>query len=151
MATLPALAAALADLRAAADELDQLDDQLTAMIPEVETALRDLRLGVRISVAMPTSDECERYLAFDRHGQGWRLLIEDGPPDGDPEAWTTTALASAPRDIRARVFEHHLDNLLMSAAKQIKDKVEARRRTVTGTKDVVATLKQAASARRPKP
>jgi hypothetical protein len=149
MATLPALAAALADLRAAADELDQLDDQLTALIPEVEAALRDLRLGVRISVDIPTAGDHERCLAFDRHGQGWRLVIDEGPPD-EPDLWTTTALASAPRDERALVFEHYLEELVVSAAKQIKDKAEDRRRTLSGTKDIVATLKQAAPARKAK-
>lgn len=150
MATLPELAAALADLRAHADELDKLDDELTAMIPDVEDALRGLRLGVRITVQMESGDRWEKVLAFDRYGKDWRLLIEEGPDTGDPEDWQVTALASAPRDDRASVFEWHLDSLLMSASKQIKEKVAARRKTLEETKSIVETVKNAAKPRRAK-
>lgn len=153
MATLPELAAALADLRASADELDKLDDELTAMIPEVEEALRGLRLGVRISVAMERGDTWMKLLAFDRYGKEWRLLIQEGPDltIGDPDEWTDTALASAPRDDRAAVFERYLDELLLSASTQIREKVAARRKAIEETRGVVDTLKQAAKPRRAKP
>lgn len=150
MATVSELEAALADLRASADELDKLDDELTAMIPEIEEALRGLRLGVRISVQIETAEQWAKYLAFDRHGQTWRLLIEDGPDDGEPEHWTTTALSNAPRDDRAAVFEFHLDKLLLSAAEQIKSKAERRRRALEGTRTVIATVKKAAAPKRTK-
>jgi hypothetical protein len=150
MATVSELEAALADLRASADELDKLDDELTARIPDVEEALRGLRLGVRISVDMECVDEWKKVLAFDRHGQTWRLVVEEGVHLGDPEDWTVTALASAPRDDRASVFEFHLDMLLLSAADQIKSKVERRRRAIEGTNAVVETLKKAAAPRRVK-
>ena len=151
MATLPALAAALADLRASADELDKLDDELTAMIPAVEDALRGLRLGVRIAVQIDRDEQGEKLLAFDRYGKDWRLLIEEGPDMGEPEDWSVTALASAPRDDRASVFESHLDSLLMSASKQIKDKVAARRETIKETKSIVEVLKNAAKPKKGKP
>lgn len=150
MATVSELEAALADLRASADELDKLDDELTARIPDVEEALRGLRLGVRIAVAMEHGDDWKKLLAFDRHGQTWRLVIEEGPDGGEPDDWTTTALASAPRDDRASVFEFHLDTLLLSAADQIKRKVERRRRAIEGTNAVVETLKKAAAPRKVK-
>lgn len=149
MATVSELEAALADLRASADELDKLDDELTARIPDVEEALRGLRLGVRISVEMGYDDEIKKVLAFDKYGQTWRLVVNEGPVD-DPEEWTTTALASAPRDDRASVFEFFLDKLLLSAAGQIKGKVERRRQAIEETNIVVRTLKKAAAPRRVK-
>jgi hypothetical protein len=151
MATVSELEAALANLRASADELNKLDDELTAMIPEIEDALRGLRLGVRISVQIEEGEQWSKYLAFDKHGQTWRLLIEGGPDDGEPEQWTTTALANVPRDERADVFEGHLDKLLLSAAGQIKTKAERRRRALEGTRTVIATVKKAAAPRVTKP
>lgn len=150
MDTVSELEAALADLRASADELDKLDDELTALIPEVEEALRGLRLGVRISVPIEVGDRWGKYLAFDRHGQTWRLVVEDGPDDGDPDDWTVNALANAPRDDRAAVFEYHLNKLLLSAADQIKAKAKARRAALEGTKVVVESVKKAAAPRRVK-
>lgn len=140
MATLPELASALADLRASVDELDKLDDELGAMIQTVEDALRGLGLGVRIAVQMERGENWEKFLAFDRHGKGWRLLIEEGAEDG----WRVTALASAPRDDRASVFEWHLNSLLMSASRQIKRKIKARRETLEETRSVVGVLVTAA-------
>lgn len=150
MATIPALALALADLRTSADELDEVDDELTAMIPVVEDALRGLRLGVRIAVQMDRGEQWEKLLAFDRYGKDWRLLIEEGPDTGDPEDWSVTALASAPRDERAAVFESYLESLLMSASKQIKDKVKARRETIEEAKSVVQALKTIAKSKKGK-
>lgn len=150
MATVSELEAALADLRASADELDKLDDQLTALIPDVEEALRGLRLGVRIVVAMERGDGWEKFLAFDKHGQTWRLVIEEGPDGGEADDWTVTAIASAPRDDRASVFEVHLDKLLLSAADQIKTKIERRRRAIEGTNAIVETVKKAGAPRRQK-
>jgi len=150
MATLSLLEAALADLRASADELATLDDSLTGTIPEIEDALRGLRLGVPITIKIESGDHWGKYLTFEKHGQTWRLVIEEGPDDGDPEDWTTTPLANAPRDERAMVFEFHLDKLLLTAADQIKSKVERRRRTLDGTKAVIETVKKAAAPRRTK-
>jgi hypothetical protein len=113
------LAAALARAQEAAKELNALDDQLSRMIPEYEEALKNLRLGVALSVPLDvTGPDYRRYLSFEKYGGSWRLLIQEGPDD-DPESWTQTPLASASRDERAAVFAWHLDKFIASVEHQI--------------------------------
>ena len=138
------LEAALADARAAAEDLEQLDDSISALIPEVEEALRGLRLGVRLHVCMEEG-QWHKSLVFDKHAGAWRLLIAQGPDPAlaDPDDWKETPLASAPRDERALVFGHYLRELVLSAGEQLKAKASERRRAIEATSTVVESLRKA--------
>jgi len=126
MDELDELADTLARAQDAAKELDALDDQLSRMIPEYEEALKNLRLGVALTVPLDAvGPDYRRYFSFEKYGGSWRLLIEEGPDD-DPESWTQTPLASASRDERAEVFSYHLTALIASAELQIRDKIKSR-------------------------
>src|SRR3954463_3165794 len=138
------LADALARAQAAATELDAIDDQLSALIPEYEHALKGLRLGVAISVVIETGEGGSKILSFDKYAGAWHLLIEDGPDDGDPDNWTQTPLASASRDERANVFAWHFDTLITSAAQQIEKKIESRKSTLTDAKQRLTAIKSLA-------
>lgn len=141
MDKLAKLAEALAHAQEAAKKLDALDDQLSALIPEYEEALKDMRLGVGIAVAIETGDDWSKTLTFDKYNGAWRLLLEDGPLHGDPEDWTQTPLSSASRDERANVFAWHLDSLITSAARQIEQKIESRTSTLARAKERLAAIK----------
>lgn len=147
MDKLKQLADALAHAQEAAKKLDALDDQLSALIPEYEEALKDMRLGVGISVEVETGDRWSKMLSFDKYNGSWRLLLEEGPDDGDPEHWTQTPLASASRDERANVFAWHLDTLITSAARQIEKKIESRTSTLAHAKERLTAIKTLTGAK----
>lgn len=141
MDKLKQLADALAHAQGAAKELDALDDELSALIPEYEEALKGLRLGVGLSVEIETGDRWSKMLSFDKYNGAWHLLLEEGPDDGDPDHWSQMPLASASRDERANVFAWHLDTLINSAARQIKKKIESRKSTLALSKERLTAIK----------
>lgn len=141
MDELKQLADELARAQEAAKELDTLDDQLSDLIPEYEEALKKLRLGVSLSVTIDGGEGWSRQLSFDKYSGAWRLVLEEGPDAGDPEQWTTTPLASASRDERATVFAWYMPKLLSSAARQINDKIQARKDTLKLAQERLAAIK----------
>lgn len=138
------LAEALSHAQEAANELNELDDELSTMIPEYEGALKNLGLGIGFSVELDSGERWSRQLTFDKHNGSWKLLVEEGPDDGDPELWNQTPLASMSRDERASVFAYHLDTLISSAAAQIRKKISSRRATIEQAKARLETLKRMA-------
>lgn len=75
--------------------LNELDDQLATCTDRIEQHLREY-LSTRVAVTFDST----KQLAFGKHDNLWRLLIETAGKD----APHVTPLAKAPREVRARVF-----------------------------------------------
>jgi hypothetical protein len=75
-----ALPALLERARSLGQRLGGAADQLNAAIETAEKELAALKLGVTASVLLSVDEDGshEHRLAFDKHGDGWRLVLESG-------------------------------------------------------------------------
>lgn len=147
------VAAALAKLADRRAELNRLDDQYLALIARTEESLRALGVGLRISTAISRTTSREyydsvEYLTFDKAAGAWRLAIESGPDDGDPESWTSTPLASCDRDTRFSVFaDGHLARLVLQSLAELEQAINRRQAHLASSQALVETIEQARPAR----
>lgn len=96
------IAAAFASIRAARDKLNTLDNKLSDVIVQVETALNDLKPGIRVEVPY-TLDEEEHWLIFGKMSNGWRILY------ARKEESKEQPLVSASRLARVNAFREVVD------------------------------------------
>lgn len=96
------IAAAFASIRDARDKLNSLDDKLLATILHVETALNDLKPGIRVELPYRLDDE-EHWLIFGKMAGGWRIMY------AHKEDSKEQPLAGASRLARVGAFREVLD------------------------------------------
>lgn len=118
-------------------ELDQADDRLSEKIAHVEKALSDLKLGVRLVRELDETDT----LAFDKYGNGWRLVVETCHPDG--EHWNSTPLRDCDRETRARALRFWVTDIVLKAADQMRKMIEDRETALRDTDVLLGALAQA--------
>jgi len=105
----------LAKLASAAQTLNDLSDQLTKEVTEIETALNKLNLGIWAHVNAVTLDSSDDglyshglQLVYGKSGGKWGFLIDEYredanyPDQGERESW---AFKDAPRDFRLKVVD----------------------------------------------
>lgn len=95
-----------ASIRERRDKLNQLDDELSAVIQQVEETLRALQPGVRIEMDYETPNGT-RWLIFQRHSSNWQLAWSNTEEEGK-----FTPLLSASRATRAEVFAVGPDGMM---------------------------------------
>lgn len=94
-------------IRSNRDCLNKIDDELAQVIELMEKALHAVRPGVRVDAPYKVERDGiveEQWLSFQKLNGTWRILhsfTEDG---------AQTALVSAPREVRAHVFEAQGDD-----------------------------------------
>ncbi|MBP8810742.1 MAG: hypothetical protein KBG48_31315 [Kofleriaceae bacterium] len=121
-------------------ELEQLDNQIGVLIVRIEKALRDLKLGMRLSVSTGRGgDSHDEVLAFDKVNGSWRLILESGLSD-DPETWSGRPLSDVDRRSRSDMLRYgHLEELLLGAERALNEELEDRRQALeAGTRFVDA-------------
>ncbi len=134
------LRSTLAELKSAKLEVDEVDDELSKRIALAEKALAKLKLGVRISVELAAKGNWAQFLAFDKYGNRWRLVIEEGPDDGgEPDDWQCTPLSDTNREMRAQAFER-LPELLEAGIQQIRNYAKQRRELLAQADALLAVL-----------
>lgn len=101
-----ALDAVFARIRERRDQLDRIDDELSAVIQQVESALRSLRPGMPIEMDYETPDGT-RWLIFQKHNADWQIMWSNTEVEDKH-----TPLVSASRRERARVFEVGPDGMM---------------------------------------
>ena len=146
------IANTLARIAERSAHLSRLDDEYLKLITRTEEALRALNVGVRISSEMDgrshSDDRGSQLLTFDKLAGTWRLLIESGPDDGDPEYWSTVPLASCERDLRFEVFaEGHVARLVNTAIDVLERTIVKRESHLGPSSALVAAIEQARPAR----
>lgn len=132
-----ALEEALKDAFVMKAELDKVDDRLSEKIADVEKALSDLKLGVRLVHDLDETDT----LVFDKYGNGWRLVVEVCHPDGDH--WRSTPLRDCDRETRARALRSWVPEILLKAAEQMRSMIAERETTLRDTDVLLDVLQKA--------
>jgi len=140
----PDLSSVESDLKAlatASKTLNNLTDQLTEQVAQIESVISALNLGLRVSVTVHSysSDEepwlsSDLRLSYDKNDGKWGFEIEEFDEDqNDPDhyrnykSWT---FKDAPRALRLEVV-HHIPDLIKAlvkesetVAKQVTEKLE---------------------------
>ena len=110
---------ALAAIPGRRDALDRVDQRLTHVIKYVERVLTELKIGVSADVRYTTTDGAF-FLSFGKHGGRWTVLWSAEPDDAP-----VTPLVSAPRHVRAEVFELRDDYSLSPIERLIVETAES--------------------------
>jgi hypothetical protein len=119
------------------DELNELDDQMSALLVKVEEALQELKLGVRLCLPMRAGQE----LRFDKYKGTWRLLVRTWG-----KGWETLEpLSSQARDLRALGLSL-LPELLLCAVQDLASRIDYRRELGTYVSQVLLFLGAAPKA-----
>lgn len=108
------------------DKLNALDDELSAIITQVESALIALKPGVPTEAQYVNGDEQVRWLRFEKHNGAWRIafLFDDNGK--------AISLNEAPRHIRAEAFQAlpegptPLEILILEVAGSIESAIRQR-------------------------
>jgi hypothetical protein len=130
----------------AAQNLNQLSDQLTEQVVEIENSLNRLNLGVRATVDVETISQSEFAVHVLRLGYGkvdgkWGLTIDqfmDDDPENTYEVWI---FKDAPRDLRLKVIERipQLLSELVRTSTQLASDINNK---ITLAKGLVSLLPQ---------
>ncbi len=116
-------------IRANRDQLNKIDDELTQVIELMEKALLHVRPGVRVDSPYKVERDGvveEQWLSFQKQNGTWRIMhsfTEDG---------AQTTLTSAPREVRAHVFESEgddcspMENLMLEVADSLAEYANER-------------------------
>ena len=142
-----AVAALLARARKLGPKLGDAADQLNMSLETAERELAGLKLGVYASVLL-SSDESgfEEQLAFQKHGNAWRLVVESG--HDMQEHWTVSPLVSASRVTRREavaLLPKLLAALISKAEEEISEVEEAAREVDRFSAAVRAVRKKGAT------
>lgn len=131
---------AIAHAQWVSNELSRLDDQLSALIPVVEEALRKMRIGVPLRLDFQESDAgADLSLRFHKAGGIWRLHIYECDSG---QCWL---LPNAPRDRRMLALAM-LPKLIEGAATQLGGMVEERKRVIADTEALLETINGSTAA-----
>ena len=130
------------ELAASAAELNQVSDQLTKSVAELDSAIMSLSLGVVcwVDVGEPygSDDEWSDQLGYEKINGKWGLAIRvlDHPESRVDNQWL---FADAPRDLRVKAVDG-IPKLLDALGAQVtatKNQIAAK---VEGTKQLEAAL-----------
>lgn len=133
----------LRDAAEISSEFEQHYQKLNSVIEKAEAALRALDLRVSASVQLEDDDPnaaawgLETYLSFSKYKQKWRLVIESGEP-GEPETWSTTPLADAPRSERIEAIQK-LAELRVAIHDRAEKDLEKLTETIQQVEDTIAS------------
>lgn len=139
----------LADLPAAAADLNAASNELAAPIKKVENYLEALNVGVSIWVKVKGWEDGQhgafwkRELGYDRFSSGWRIGIresrgnEHAPEDTEEDTWTFN---QSPRKARISAVEK-LPELLNELTKEAKRTARRLREKTTEANAFASTLK----------
>jgi hypothetical protein len=111
-----AVPALLERARKLGPRLGDAADQLNASLETAEKNLAGLKLGVNASVLLSSNEHgFEEWLAFEKHGNAWRLVLESG--DAAHDHWTESLLVNASRGTRREAVGRLPDLLAALIAK----------------------------------
>ncbi|WP_437716253.1 SIMPL domain-containing protein [Sorangium sp. So ce448] len=112
--------------RRVAPELASATEAVNNALERVEQALSALNLGVTAAVNLDPDanprDDWNQYVRFGKDGSTWRLLLESGPMDGEPEDWSQSPLLSTSKEVRLRAVDRLpalIDRLVEVAERQV--------------------------------
>lgn len=124
-----AVPALLERARSLGPRLGSAADQLNVALEAAEKDLAGLKLGVNASVLLSSNENgFEEWLAFQKHGNVWRLVVESGTAAHDH--WTVSLLVTASRGTRrdaVGLLPKLLATLIAMAENEILEVEEAAR------------------------
>jgi methyl-accepting chemotaxis protein len=132
------------ELATAAAELNQVSDQLTESVAELEAAITSLRLGVScwVDISEAWNDRWRHQLGYEKISGKWGLAVRiiDNSQDRIDNEWL---FADSPRDLRVEAVDR-IPKLLEGLSAQVtatKDRIAAK---VEGTRQLSSAIATAA-------
>lgn len=120
--------------------LDECDDNLKVLIPEIEECLKALELGVPLWMEIEPRDEDGETtsLGFVKMNNNWRLVLQTSGPhyEGDDRP-----LKDCGRQERMKAYKK-LPLLMQAAANQLKHMINERTEVFDGLTEMLAVLRE---------
>lgn len=145
----------LKELTAVSKSLNQASDELSRQISELESALRELNLGVSAFVPFSKEpieykmddgkvyvDHCNQDVGYHRLNGKWGLIVSTWyDSNDDPDTVKQTFLREAPREIRLVAMDK-IPDLLKALSEEAQKVTQEATKKVAQIKDISTALRR---------